>query len=183
MNPFPPDEPHQPSIALEYTTANAKEMGVFCESTKADVQRILTAANRIFDLRKDEYARQYAALKVQESGAVEALDMALGGFAGKTPRNIEVIHQGGQALRAIIADGTPQAKWCTKPMSEYYINIRVLCWHLQARGGSLTAWRVYFNGWWLNWRVILAPAAVYDFNLLDGWRSRKDGVPVAAHFD
>lgn len=35
------------------------------ESVDELSKAILTAANRIFDLRKDEYARQYAALKVQ----------------------------------------------------------------------------------------------------------------------
>lgn len=58
----------------------------------------------------DEYCRRYAALKVQESGAVHALSEASGDYNG--PRFTDRRRAGPRmdaaliALRAIIADGT-----------------------------------------------------------------------------
>lgn len=65
-------------------------------------------------------------------------------------------------------------------MSETYINIRIAWWHIQALRGSLWAWRIVANNFWRErgkWRH--SPLAIYDFDILAGWRARKDGVPQA----
>lgn len=67
-------------------------------------------------------------------------------------------------------------------MSECFINIRIAWWHIQALRGSLWKWRISSNDFWRErgkWKR--EPVAIYEFNLRDGWTSRKDGVSVAVN--
>lgn len=102
------------STTQEQIEKIARECAEDCNgrTTEYKAETILAAANRIFDLRKDEYARQYAALKVQESGAVPFIE-GLPKTYGYENLNWTLVWPPDSvlaALRAIIADGTPQAK-------------------------------------------------------------------------
>lgn len=61
-------------------------------------------------------------------------------------------------------------------MSDCWFNLRILCWHLQGKFESIKKWEWSRNPYWTWRKVLLRPAALYEFrpSLLFAFRDLKE---------